>query len=57
MNELQVISENAIVVQSNELIEANYKLSTAEQRLILALASQIDTRKPDFEIVRVTAKS
>ena len=57
MNELQVISENAIVVQSNELIEANYKLSTAEQRLILALASQIDTRKSDFEIVRVTAKS
>lgn len=57
MNELQTVTENAIVVQSNELVEANYKLSPTEQKLILALASQIDTRKDNFEVVRVTAKS
>ena len=57
MNELQVVNDNAIVVQSGELVEANYKLSISEQRLILALSSQIDTRKTNFEIVRVTAKS
>lgn len=57
MNELQVVNDNAILVQSGELVEANYKLTISEQRLILALSSQIDTRKANFEIIRVTAKS
>lgn len=57
MGELQIVDSKAIIVQSSELVEANYKLSIAEQRLILALASQIDTKKEDFEIVKVTAKS
>lgn len=57
MSEVKIVEENSIVVQSSELIEANYKLSIAEQKLILALCSQIDTRKQDFEVVRITAKS
>lgn len=35
-----------IVTKSNHLIEANYRLSLNEQRLVLAAISQIDGRKP-----------
>ncbi len=34
------------VTKSNELVEAGYKLSLVEQRLVLAAISQIDSRKP-----------
>lgn len=37
---------NLIVTKSNHLIEANYKLSLNEQRLVLTAISQIDGRKP-----------
>ncbi len=37
---------NALVTKSNHLIEAGYKLSLNEQRLILAAIAQIDGRKP-----------
>jgi plasmid replication initiation protein len=37
---------NIIVTKSNHLIEASYKLSLNEQRLILIAISQIDGRKP-----------
>ena len=35
-----------IVTKSNHIIEANYKLSLNEQRLVLVAISQIDGRKP-----------
>jgi plasmid replication initiation protein len=35
-----------IVTKSNHLIEAGYKLSLNEQRLILSAISQLDSRKP-----------
>lgn len=46
---------NFLVTKSNNLIEAGYKLSLNEQRLILSAISQLDGRKPipknnDFEI-------
>ncbi len=37
---------NAIVTKSNYLIEAGYKLSLNEQRLILSAIAQLDGRKP-----------
>ena len=37
---------NLKVTKSNELIEAGYKLTLNEQRLILAAIAQIDSRKP-----------
>lgn len=37
---------NFIVTKSNHLIEANYKLSLNEQRLVLSVISQVDARKP-----------
>lgn len=47
---------NPVVTKSNHLIEASYKLSLNEQRLILSAISQLDGRKPfprnnDFAIV------
>lgn len=44
------------VVKSNDLIEASYKLSLNEQRLILYMASKINREDKEFRIVRVTVK-
>lgn len=55
--EIKKVDENAIVRQSNELIEANYKLTTAEQKVILNFIAQIDTTKESFEVARIGAKS
>ena len=55
--EVKKVDENAIVRQSNELIEANYKLTTAEQKVILNFIAQIDTTKESFEVARIGAKS
>lgn len=46
---------NFLITKSNNLIEAGYKLSLNEQRLILSAIAQLDGRKPvpknnDFEI-------
>ena len=37
---------NALVTKSNHLVEAGYKLSLNEQRLILSAITQLDGRKP-----------
>lgn len=42
------MASEPIVTKSNMLIEASYKLSLNEQRLILCAISQIDSRKPLF---------
>lgn len=55
--EIKKVDENDIVRQSNELIEANYKLTTAEQKVILNFIAQIDTTKESFEVARIGAKS
>lgn len=55
--EVKKADENAIVRQSSELIEANYKLTTAEQKVILNFIAQIDTTKESFETARIGAKS
>jgi len=49
--------ENALLVLSNEITEANYKLTVAEQKFMLALISQIDNRKDHFENIKISAKS
>lgn len=38
--------KNILVTKSNHLVEAGYKLSLNEQRLILSAISQLDGRKP-----------
>lgn len=46
---LPIDEKQLIVKKSNDLIEARYKLSVGEQRLILLLASQIHKDDKDFD--------
>jgi len=39
-------NDNLLVTKSNTLIEASYKLTTNEQRIILSCIAQLDGRKP-----------
>lgn len=55
--EIRQVDERAMVVQSNEIVEANYRLTAAEQKVILNLIAQLDTTKEDFEVGRISAKS
>lgn len=45
--------ENALVVKSNDMVEASYKLSLQEQRIILYMASKILPDDEDFKPVRL----
>lgn len=45
--------DNSLVVKSNDLIEASYKLTLGEQRVILNLASQIKKDDVEFKIYRI----
>lgn len=49
------INSKALVVQANHIIEARYKLSLEEQRLIKILISMIDERDEDTKIYRIKA--
>lgn len=40
------ISRNRSVTKSNDLIEASYRLTVTEQRVLLLVISQLDPRKP-----------
>lgn len=53
MGNLMEIDENRPVKQSNRLIEAKYKLTKYEQRMILAICSQLDKNAKNFDTVRV----
>lgn len=50
------INENHYVTKSNVLIEANYKLSTREQKIILCLASHIEPEDEDFKTYTLSIK-
>ena len=53
LSKLLEIDENKPVKQSNRLIEAKYKLTKYEQRMILAICSQLDKNAENFDTVRV----
>ncbi|MFV0636806.1 replication initiation protein [Mitsuokella sp. WILCCON 0060] len=54
---IKKVDERALVRQSNELVEANYKLTLAEQKVILNFIAQIDTTRENFTVNRINAKS
>lgn len=56
MKEVPVM-ENALVRKSNYLIEASYKLSLAEQRLIIILASMIKPSDVEFKKYPLSVKA
>lgn len=43
----------AVIIQSNRLIEAHYQLTIAEQRLIFAMISMIETTDEDFKSYKI----
>lgn len=47
---------NNIVVKSNQLIEAKYKLSTREQKTILYLTSQINMNDEELKMYRLSIR-
>lgn len=53
MQVLDIQQYNKAVTKSNALIEANYKLSTLEQKIILYLISQIHKDDDDFKMYRL----
>jgi plasmid replication initiation protein len=53
---LLLIDEKTAVVKSNQLIEASYKLTTQEQRIILLLASMVKRTDEDFKLYRINIK-
>ena len=48
------MKDKSLVVQHNKIIEAKYKLSVGEQRLIKWLVSMIETTDEDFKVYRIT---
>ena len=54
---IKTVDETLLLRQSNEIIEANYKLSTAEQKVILNMIAQINSNLTSFEKLRISAKS
>lgn len=46
----------SLIVKSNRLIEASYKLTTQEQRLILLMSSMIKPEDKDFNTYQITVK-
>lgn len=51
--EIQEIHQDSWIKQSNRLVEARYKLTLNEQRLIIAICSQLDRNADDFKTVRI----
>ena len=52
-NEITKIKSDGIIKQSNNLIEAKYKLTTQEQKLVIAICSQLDKDASNFDTVRI----
>jgi plasmid replication initiation protein len=53
---LENIKENYLVVKSNKLIEASYKLNLQEARVILLLTSMINKDDEEFNLIRIRVK-
>lgn len=56
MLDILKIDNTKTIKQSNRLIIAKYKLTTYEQRMIIAICSQLDKNAKDFTKVRIKVK-
>ena len=56
MNEIININPNKTIKQSNKLVVARYRLTKYEQRMMIAICSQLNKNADEFETVRVRAK-
>ena len=48
-----VIDPNKTIKQSNRLIEAKYKLTSQEQKLVIAICAQLDKNAANFDTIRI----
>jgi plasmid replication initiation protein len=55
--EMDDINCNQLVVKSNNLVEASYRLSTQEQRILLLVASMIKPEDEDFQEYHIEVKN
>ena len=55
-NEITKIDNNKKIKQSNRLIEARYNLTKYEQRMMIAICSQLNSNAEEFNKVRVKVK-
>lgn len=53
---IKLTNKNRIVVKANKIIEASYKLTIQEQRIILYMASEIHSDDEEFKPVRLDIK-
>jgi len=53
---VDTFKENRLVVKSNDLIEASYKLTLQEARIVLLLASMINREDDDFKLYQIKVK-
>ena len=51
-----MVKNNKLIVKSNYIVEASYKLSLGEQRVIYVLASMIRSDDKEFKNYRLTVK-
>jgi plasmid replication initiation protein len=51
-----MVSKNKLIVKSNYIVEASYKLSLGEQRVIYVLTSMIKPDDKEFKTYRLTVK-
>ena len=54
--EMGKLNKNSLIVKSNRLIEASYKLDLQEQRIILLMASMVKRDDKDFQLYRINIK-
>lgn len=55
VKEIIKLDKTANLKQSNGLVEAKYKLTVREQKMVIAICSQIKSSDEDFPIVRIRA--
>ena len=53
MDKVKKVDDHAIIKQSNRLVEARYKLTLNEQKMIVAICSQLDKNAAEFATVRI----
>lgn len=56
LNMDKIEKKNQLVVKSNHLIEASYKLTLQEQRIILLMASMVRPDDHDFQLYRIDVR-
>lgn len=54
---METINQNELIVKSNNLIEASYRLTTQEQRIILLIASMVKSTDQDFQEYYIDIRS